>query len=92
MKSHIQVQVNASGEVRVDGVLTTIEQLDLRFGDLAKVGGHVWYYREAAQREPPANAMRVLELVVKHRLGITMSSKPDFSDYIDACGVSHPRS
>jgi hypothetical protein len=33
----------------------------------------------------------VLNLVVQHQLRISLSSKPDFSDYVDSKGVSHPR-
>jgi hypothetical protein len=35
--------------------------------------------------------MEVLRLVLDHGLPISLSSKPDFSDYIDPSGVSHPR-
>jgi hypothetical protein len=35
--------------------------------------------------------MAVVELVVKHRLPISMSTKPDFSDYVDGDGTSRPR-
>lgn len=88
---HIEIQVSSIGEVRVDGVLTPIDQLDARFAKLAGEAGTVWYYRDRATEEPHPNAMRVLELVVKHRVPISMSSKPDFSDYIDETGESRPR-
>jgi hypothetical protein len=88
---HITIQVSSIGEVRVDGVSTSLDQLDARFAKLADEAGTVWYYREAATADPHPNAMRVMELLVKHRLPISMSSKPDFSDYIDETGTSHPR-
>ena len=34
---------------------------------------------------------RQLDLSIKYRLPISMSSKPDFSDYIDGSGQSRPR-
>jgi len=88
---HIEVQVSSAGDIRVDGVSMSIDQVDARIAKLANEGGTVWYYREAASGEPHPNAMRVFELVVKHRLPISMSSKPDFSDYIDEKGSSQPR-
>ena len=87
----VEVQVNSAGEIRVDSVLVSLDQVDKRFAKLAGEGGEVWYYREAPLGEPPPNAMRVIELVVKHRLPLSMSSKPDFSDYIDENGQSQPR-
>lgn len=87
----IRVSVQANGDIRIDGASTTAAALDTRFAALAKAGGEVWYYREAAQGESHPNAMRVMELIVQHRLPITLSSKPDFSDYVDGQGVSHPR-
>jgi hypothetical protein len=87
----VRISVLTSGEIRIDGEPTSAAALDSRFATLAKAGGEIWYYRESAQGEPHPNAMRVMELVVKHRLPITLSSKPDFSDYIDAIGESHPR-
>lgn len=38
--------------------------------------GEVWYFRENPQAEPHSNAMAVVELVVKHRLPISMSTRP----------------
>lgn len=88
---HIEVQVSSTGEIRVDGTPMSIDQVDARIAKLASEAGTVWYYCEGATGEPHPNAMRVIELVVKHRLPISMSSKPDFSDYIDDTGESHPR-
>jgi hypothetical protein len=51
--------------------------------------GEIWYYREQAAN-PDAVAMSVIQMVVKHKLGISMSSKPDYSDYLDGKGVPHP--
>jgi hypothetical protein len=51
----------------------------------------VWYYRESGKGEPPQQAMEVIQLVIENKLPIGMSSKPDFSDYIDDKGQSHPR-
>jgi hypothetical protein len=36
-------------------------------------------------------AIEIVKLVVAHKLPISLSSKPDFSDYIDDEGHSHPQ-
>lgn len=51
----------------------------------------VWYYREAAAQTPPQRALQVLNLVVQNELRVSLSSRADFSDYVDAKGVSHLR-
>jgi hypothetical protein len=51
----------------------------------------VWYYREAGQQEPPPEAMQVIKLIADNALPVSLSSKPDFSDYIGEGGQPHPR-
>jgi hypothetical protein len=86
-----EVKVFANDELFVDGQRATLDAVDQRFSELAKSKGVVWYYREAPQAKPPPVASEVIKLVIKHRLPITISSKPDFSDTLYANGVSHPR-
>ena len=87
----LKLSALASGEVLLDGKPIEIEALDQVLHAADKASTTVWYYREAASKEPPPHAMAVIQLVVKHKLRISISSKPDFSDYVDAKGVSHPR-
>jgi hypothetical protein len=59
---------------------------------LAVSKGVVGYYREMAEAaEPPETSLQVIELVIKHRLPISMSTKADFSDVVDADGQPHRR-
>jgi hypothetical protein len=88
MSNPTKVSVLANGTVLVDGAPATLEELDAALAG-AK---HVWYYREAARGEPPPIARDVIQRVIARKLPITLSSKPDFSDWVDAKGVSHPRS
>jgi len=67
------------------------EQLQQAFATAKGDDAIVWYYREAAGKTPPPRALEVLNLVVQNQLRISLSSRPDFSDYVDAHGVSHPR-
>jgi hypothetical protein len=87
----IKISVSASGDVLLDGRSVDLAQLDQALQTAKAENCTVWYYREAPGKEAPPRAIEVLQLVVKHKLTISMSSKPDFSDYVDAKGVSHPR-
>ncbi len=87
----LKVSVLASGAVLLDGEPASLEGLRSTFESRKSERPVVWYYREAAEGEPPAEAMQVMRMVVENRLPISLSSKPDFSDYIDLKGRSHPR-
>jgi hypothetical protein len=87
----LKVSVLASGTVLLDGQPVPFEQLQRALESAKLDDSVVWYYRESAATSPPAEAMKVLNLVVQNKLRISLSSRPDFSDYVDAKGVSHPR-
>ena len=86
-----KVSVLTTGKILLNGVPTTLQALDAAFAKLGQSRGVVWYYRQAAEAEPPSQAMEIIELVVKYRLPIRMSTKPDFSDAVDSSGNSVPR-
>ncbi len=86
-----RVSVLASGKVLLNGSESTLPALSTEFERLKSSGGAVWYYRENPQSEPPAEAVEVIKLVIRNRLPVSMSSKPDFSDVMDDHGVSRPR-
>lgn len=52
--------------------------------------GSVWFYRESGA-QPPGEAVEVFKLIVEHKVPVTLSTKPDFSDFIDEQGVARPR-
>ncbi len=75
----------------LDGQPIEMDALDRKLQAADKETTAIWYYREAAAKDPPPHAMAVIQLVIKHKLRISISSRPDFSDYVDGKGVSHPR-
>ena len=87
----LKVSVLASGAILLDGEPVEPSELESAFGRAQKEDGAVLYYRESAQGAAPPQALEVMQLVVKYRLPISLCSKPDFSDYIDRYGQSHPR-
>jgi hypothetical protein len=87
----LKVSVLASGSVLLNGEAVSLDQLQERIEAQKAARPVIWYYREAAQGEPPPEALQVMKLVVDNRLPISLCSKPDFSDYVDQKGRSHPR-
>jgi hypothetical protein len=86
-----RVSVLTSGKILLNGRESELPAIEAEFKRLKKANGGVWYYRENAQLEPSARAMTVIQLVVENVLPVSMSTKPDFSDYVDDQGKTHPR-
>jgi hypothetical protein len=87
----IKISVLQSGKLLANGAEIGLDELDGRLSQVKSQDGKVMYYREEGQGDPPSIATDVIKLIIKHRLPVMLSSKPDFSDAIDEHGVSHPR-
>jgi hypothetical protein len=87
----LKISVLASGAILLDGQPADLGQLDAALENAKQNRGQVWYYRELAGAQPPPAGLAVIQRVVRRKLPISLSSKPDFSDWVDAQGVSHPR-
>jgi hypothetical protein len=83
---YAKVFVGNSGEVTLDGKITSIEVLKNTFMNLAQRKGVVLYSRETPDAEPPSIARTVINLVVENRLTIRMCKNMDFSDAVDSNG------
>lgn len=86
-----RISALSNGALMLNGKPTDLSTLDTEFRRLKQVQGAVWYHRENAHAEPPAQAMAVVQLIIRHQLPVSMSTKADFSDYVDANGQSRPR-
>jgi len=86
-----KIAVLSSGSVQLDGRPTTLPALDEELGKLKADKGVVWYHRQNPASEPPPQGTAVIQMIIKHKLPVSMSAKPDFSDYVDDKGVSRPR-
>jgi biopolymer transport protein ExbD len=87
----MKVKVFVDGRITAYDKEVNLDDLDKQLSLLKESEDVVWYYREAGNQEPHPNAMQIMELIVKHGIPVTFSSKADFSDYIGPDGVSHPR-
>jgi hypothetical protein len=85
-----KVKVSQAGQIELNGTNVTLEELRVALTSLKDENGEVWYYRERPAGPAPAVATKVISVIANAELPIRMSSKPDFSDYIDADGKSVP--
>lgn len=87
----VRISVLTSGKVLLDDKESNLSEVRKALGRARSEKAVVWYYRENGKGDPPQQAMDVIRLVIENNLPISMSSKPDFSDYIDDKGQSRPR-
>jgi hypothetical protein len=87
----LQISLFGSGMILMDGKKATIAKVRKALAKASSERGTVWYYRQSGKGEPPRQAIEIVKLVVENRLPISLSSRPDFSDYIDDEGQSRPR-
>jgi hypothetical protein len=85
----ITVTALPTGGILLDGKSATIENLGKI---LAAARGKVlvWYHRDPAQPATEAQR-RVFTVLLDNKAPVSFSAKPDFSDYVDEHGQSHPR-
>ncbi len=86
-----RIQVGTGGEIWLDGARTTLEALRPQLALLRERNGVVWYHRATPGADPAPEAMAVIQLVIEHRLPISMSLRPDFSDVVRPDGSVAPR-
>jgi len=86
-----RIRVSRAGEIWCDDVRTSLAELGPRLAQLRAAQGVVWYYREEAGDEPSPEAMAVVRMVVEQRLPISMSTRADFGDVVQADGTAVPR-
>lgn len=87
----LKISVSQSGRVFVNNDESSLQDVEKRLLEIKDRNGVVWYYRENPQEEPTDIAKEIIELVVKYKVPISLSSKSDFSDIIDEHGASHHR-
>ena len=87
----LQLSVLSNGVIIIDGSLATMEDLDRALVKLKQQQGVVWYYSESLAKSPTAPATDAIKLVLKYELPVSLSTKDDFSDYVDHDGRPRPR-
>jgi hypothetical protein len=80
-----------SGALLLNGQPADLALIEAELKRIKSLDGAVWYYRDNPRSEPGPEANSVVQLIIQYRLPVSFSSKPDFSDYVDENGRSHPR-
>jgi hypothetical protein len=91
VKAMLKISVLSANRVLLNGIEAGPDELFKALSEAEKRDGIVWYYRENPGGESPPAASQVIQMVVDKKLPISMSTKPDFSDYVDENGSSKPR-
>lgn len=87
-----RLKVLASGDIFFeDKLITSMSGLESKLNEIKSLQGAVWFYRENCSNMPNEVADEVFNLVVRLKTPLSLSTKPDFSDWVDANGESHPR-
>ncbi len=86
-----RISVLASGTILLDDEAATIAEVKRALERMKTTRSTVWYYRESGKGEPPTQAIEVFKLIVENKLPISLSTQPDFSDYVDESGQAQPR-
>jgi len=91
----LRIRITGDAKIYAGDDLVSLAVLDSLLGALDASKGEVWYYREAGDRQPTGKQdtviTSVLNAVIRHRLPVRLSSKPDFSDVVDAHGQPSSR-
>jgi hypothetical protein len=87
----LKISVLGSGAILLDGQPADLAQVEAALEKVKQSGGQVWYYRETAGAQPAPAASAVFQRLLHHKVALSLSSKPDFSDWVDGKGVSRPR-
>jgi len=87
----MRISVFKDGRISIDGKTLSAEEAEKYIASKENTETMVYYYREAGQEEPHPNAIQIITAVADARLPISLSTKPDFSDFVDENGLSQPR-
>ncbi len=85
-----RIKVSRSGQIDLNGMQVTREQLRTALTSLKDVNGTVWYYREGGADFPSEEAEKVFDTILDAKLPVRVSCKPDFSDSMGPEGICTP--
>ena len=86
-----RVKVSAAGGITLDDKSVSLAELELALDRLKVVNGAVLYFRESAAGPAPDSIMAPFRAILAADLPVSLSTQPDFSDYVDPSGTVHRR-
>jgi hypothetical protein len=86
-----RLSVLSSGRILVNGRTASAADVAQALEQTKARRGSVWFYRESTGAEPPSEAVVVFKMIVDHKVPVSLSTKPDFSDFVDEQGRAEPK-
>lgn len=86
-----KVKVTAGGGITLDDKSVSQAELEQALDRLKMINGAILYYRERPTGEAPPNAMDAFRAILAAGLPVSLSTQPDFSDYVDDEGKTQKR-
>lgn len=90
-KKKLRIKISSLGDIFINGQSIKPEDLEAILARLKDCAGEVLYYREAAEQLASDYTMQVIKHADRYSVPITLSTKEDFSDWVDRSGKSHVR-
>src|SRR5258706_14129158 len=89
-QSPILVSVPYGKAILLNGKPASLSDVDAALKVASTKQTPVWFHRDYTSG-PNMNAIEILGMVIKYKLPVSLSTKSDFSDYVDDSGRSFPR-
>src|SRR5262245_41049492 len=86
-----KVKVTSKGGITLDDKSVSQAELEMALDRLKAVNGAILYYRERPTGEAPEGAMDAFRAILAAGLPVSLSTQPDFSDYVDPDGQTQKR-
>jgi hypothetical protein len=87
----VRISAFQDGHLQVDGQTLSYDDVYTLLKGLDPDKSLLWYYREASSEPPHPTVQRLVKAINDLGLSISLSTQPDFSDYIGTDKKSHPR-
>jgi hypothetical protein len=89
--SPARVRIESDGRVTINDQPVAPSEITAKLSEVKRSGGSVWYWRANAGGDRHPNADLVMKAIADLRLSVSLSTRRDFSDYVDENGRSRPR-
>ena len=75
----VKIYIEQDGDLTANGKSISLQELDASFSQLKSSNGMVYYSRENPDGDPPPEAMKVMDLLIKYNLPVKLYTDKTFS-------------
>jgi len=87
----LYLKVFSNGKIIANDNECSMKELNQLLSNASAKKSMVWFYREGWDSDPSEIALAVFQIINSNKLPLTLSTKPDFSTYVDGYGIRHDR-